>query len=726
MTVTIQQAFALALQHHQAGRLAEAEAFYRQVLAAQPNHPDALHLLGVVALQTGRHDLAVEWIRQGLVFHPNNFAAHFQLGGVYRSMGRLDEAVASFRRTLQLKPDFAEAHNSLGTGLADQGRLDEAVTVFRRALQLKPDYPEAQNNLGIALAKQGQFDDAVAAYHHALKLRPNVPETYHYLGIAHRARERLDEAVAAHRRAVELKPDYLEAWLHLGNLLAERGQPDEAVAAYRRALQLKPDSAEAQYNLGTALTLLGRLDEAVTAHRRTLELKPDHAEAWNNLGASLRDQGELAQACAAFRQAASLKPSDATFLSNLIFTMHFYRAGDGGSIHDEQARWNRLYGEPLRPSWQPNRNDPDPRRRLKIGYVSPDFYFHSVSYFFAPLLEAHDRRLFEIYCYANVQRPDAVTDRLRKSADVWRDVHAFSDVQLADCVRADGIDILIDLALHTTGNRLLVFARKPAPVQVAWLGHPGSTGLSAIDYRITDVFLEPEDSAWSESVETPIRLSETWCCFAPLEEYPERAALPALQSGRVTFGCLNNFCKLNEAVLRLWVTALQAVEGSRLVLRCPTGATQTRLREWFEAQGIAADRLDLVPRTAGRAEFLRLFDRIDIALDPFPYNGGTTTFEALWMGLPVVSLAGRTAVSRVGLSALTNVGLPELAAHSEDDYVRIAVALAGDVRRLTDLRQTLRSRMQASPLTDAPRFARNMEAAYRTLWRHWCAQEKGG
>jgi len=321
-----------------------------------------------------------------------------------------------------------------------------------------------------------------------------------------------------------------------------------------------------------------------------------------------------------------------------------------------------------------------------------------------------------------VRHTDEFTTRLQKNTDVWRDVLKRDDGELAEQIRADQIDILVDLTQHMADYRLLLFARKPAPVQVAWLGYPATTGLPTMDYRLTDAWLEPENAAWSDSVEKPIRLPDSWFCFDPIES-PEPSAPPAGQAGYVTFGSLNNFCKVNEAVLRLWATVLEAVEGSRLLLYCPTGSAQTRVRQWFAARGIPAERLELVTQTGTRLEYLGLFRRIDIALDPFPYGGGTTTCEALWMGVPVVSLAGKSAVSRLSLSVLTTAGLPELVAASEDDYVRIAMQLANDLPRLAELRTNLRPRMQASPLMDAPRFARNIETAYRTMWRQWCGQQ---
>jgi protein O-GlcNAc transferase len=826
--MTVQQAFDLALQHHQAGRLDEADAIYRQILAVQPDHADALHLLGVIAHQVGREELAIDWIRQAIAFDPNNSAAHSNLGEAYRALGRNEEAISEYRRAIQLEPDFVEAYNNLGIVLAAQGDPSEAITTFRRALELKseypeahynlgntlkdlghpaeavaafcralelrPDYPEALNNLGNALAEQGQFDQADTAYHRALQLEPGNPGTYNNFGNALAGQGRLDEAMSAYRQAIQLKPDHAQAHNNLGTVLAKqghvdeaigeyrlaiqlnptypdplsnlanalrsRGQLDEAIAAcrhalqlkhdfpeahnnlgnalldgaqlgeaitsYQRALQLKPNYPEACNNLGNALRSRGQPDEAIAAYRQAIQLKPDFPDAHNNLGNALKDQGQLDGAIAEYRQALRVKPSRLDAHSNLIYTLHFHPAYDSEMIGKEQEHWNRQSGEPVSRDFWPHVNIPDPLRRLKVGYVSPDFRGHVIRHFLTPLLEAHDHGSFEIHCYASVKHPDAMTERLKRTADAWYDVLALSDESLAERIRENRIDILVDLTLHMADNRMLTFARKPGPVQVAWLGYPASTGLPAMDYRITDSLLDPEDAVWSRSVETPIRLPETWCCFDPIDKYPEPERLPALRTEHVTFGCLNNFCKVNDGVLRLWAELLRTVEGSRLLLQCPAGETQVRVRQSFAAQGVASHRLELITRTATRKEFLRLFERIDLALDPFPYNGGTTTFEALWMGLPVVSLAGEASVSRAGLSALTNVGLPELVAFSEDSYVNIATQLAHDLPRLAELRRTLRARMEASVLMDAPRFARNIEAAYREMWRCWCATEETG
>jgi predicted O-linked N-acetylglucosamine transferase (SPINDLY family) len=759
--MTVPQAFELALQRHRAGRLAEAESLFRQILAAQPDHAEARQSLGIIAHQVGRHDLAVDLLRQAIAFDPHNPFAHSNLGEAFRALGRIEEAIAAFRRALELKPDFPEAHHNLGLALRAQGLLDEPIASYRRALELRPNYPEAHNNLGIALSARGQLEAALAAFRRALELSPDDPQAWNNMGATLGARGQLEEAAAAHRRALELRPDYAQAHNNLGIALAGQGQFDEAIAAFRRALELQPGSSEALLNLGNALCECGGFDEAIAAYRRALELRPDFPEAHGNLGNALRNQGQLdeavaechralafkpdspdalnnlgnalkaqgrlEEAVAAFRRALEVTPDDPGIHSNLVFTLHCQTGQETGSIAEECRRWNRQFSEPLKGLVRSHANDRSPDRRLRVGYVSPDFRDHPVGRFALPLFERHDRDRFDILCYSGVTRPDWMTERLRALAGEWRSTYGVPDARLAEMIRADQVDILVDLAMHTADDRLPVFAREPAPVQVTWLAYPGSAGLPSIGYRLTDASLDPPGSrghgaAWSP--DEPVRLPDCWCCYQPADESPEINALPAWSAGSVTFGSLNSFAKVNEGVLALWARVLDAVKGSRLLMFCPEGSARERVLAFFDARRIGRERVECVGFRP-RREYLSLYHRIDLALDPFPYNGMTITCDALWMGTPVLSLPGAMPVSRAGLSILSTIGLGEMAASSEDAYVRIAVEWAANLPRLADLRATMRHRMRASPLMDAPRFARNVEAAYRSMWARWRDKGKG-
>jgi predicted O-linked N-acetylglucosamine transferase (SPINDLY family) len=620
--VTIPKTLELALRHHQSGRLAEAEAIYRQILAVEPRHADSLHLLGIIAHQTGRHDVAVNLIRQAI---------------------EVASGVANF-------------YSSLGEAYRMQGDLDAAIAAYARAIEMEPGHAEAHNNLGIALARQ----------------------------------RRLDEAILEYRCALTLKPEYVDAWNNLGNALTERGRLDEAVAAYGRALDLRPDDAKIHNNLGLALKEEGRLDAAIAFLRSAIALKEDSVTH-----------------------------------SNLLLTLHYQPGLDAGTLHEEHLRWNQVHAQQLAGLIAPHSNDRDPERRLRVGYVSPDFCEHVAGRYLLPLLRCHDRERFEVICYSGVAQPDRMTERFHPFAARWRGILGVNDERVAEMVREDRVDILVDASQHMAGNRLPLFARQPAPVQVSFLGYPGGTAMDAIGNRISDRYLEGGSAREAYGSCERVALIDSFWCFDPSGLEVAVNELPAITGKAVTFGCLNNFCKVNERVLALWARVLGRVQGSRLVISSPSGNPRNWVRESLGRGGVEANRVefvDLLPRR----EYLEIYHRLDLVLETFPYNGHTTSLDALWMGVPVVTLVGDLPVSRAGLSQLSNLGLPDLVAASEDEFVKIAADLAGDLPRLSGLRATLRQRMQASVLMDAPRFARQIEGAYREMWRAWCRASSGG
>jgi protein O-GlcNAc transferase len=572
---TISEALAIAVQHHQEARFREAETIYRQILAADPNHPDAWHLLGLVACQFGNYQAGVDCMQRALAFRPDWAQALFNLGNAWKNQGNLDEATASYQKAVQSKPDFSEAHNNLGRAWRAHGNLDEAAACYQRTLRLRPGFAEAHNNLGNVFMDQSKPDEAVACY----------------------------------QRALLLKPDYADAQNNLGNVFKDQGKPDLAAACYERALQLKPDYALAHYNLGVVWQDGGSLDEAVACYRQALKWDPAYAEAHNNLGNALKDQGKLDEAVASFRRAVELKPDVHTAHSNLLYTLVFCPGYNTRAIFDEHQLWSRRFAEPLAHLIQPHPNDFSSRRRLRIGYVSPNFFDHAQSFFTAPLLFAYDHENFEIFCYADVGRPDEITARLRSLTDVWRDIAGLTDEQVARLVRQDRIDILIDLTMHMARNRLLVFARKPAPVQVCWLAYQGTSGLTTVDYRLTDPYIDPPGLFDHDYSEESIRLPDAFWCYDPLAGEPAVSALPALENGSVTFGCLNNFCKVNGSVLKLWAQVLAAVDGSRLMLMAPLGSSRRRTLDLLEHEGVARARVTFVARQP-RARYLELHDGI--------------------------------------------------------------------------------------------------------------------
>jgi len=532
--------------------------------------------------------------------------------------------------------------------------------------------------------------------------------------VRHAQAGRLADAIDLLRQVLAADPSHIAALNNLGVCLRQSGRGAEATEHFRQALAIAPDRPHVWNNLGNALRGAGRLDEAASAYERCLSLDSNNTEALSNLGTCRKDGGRIDEALALYRRSLATSPSPVVH-GNLLYAMHFQEAVDSLELLREHRAWAARYADPLRERWQPIARDPT-RRRLRIGYVSPDLRLHPVGRFLLPLLRHHDRRHFDIFCYATNRAPDdAFSQRLRDHADHWRSAGAMSDDELAALIRADGIDILVDLSLHMAGNRLLAFARRPAPVQVTYLGYCGTSGMGAMDFRLTDPHLDPPGGDDARYSEDSVRLPETYWCYEPATDDVPVQPPPSAAMGRITFGCLNNFAKVSDVALGAWAEVLRAVPRSSLLLHAHQGSHRHRVSEAMTHRGIDPARVDFVGFVP-LDEFFRLHDRIDIALDPFPYAGGTTTCDALWMGVPAVTLAGPTAVGRGGASILTNVGLAELIAGSMEQYMHIAAELAEDRARLAELRRSLRDRMQQSPLMDGDRFARHIEAAYRQMW----------
>ena len=635
-------------------------------------------------------------------------------------LGALAQAEPLYRQALQQRADDADLWTGLGQVCNGLGRRDEAVACFRRAVQSRPDDPIARNELGILLMQQGELAEAVDHFERALKLSPDLVAVSNNLGLALLNLGRVEDAQLRFEQALRARPDLAELHNNLGLALQRLGRVEEARGRFEHAAILRPDWADAHNNLGVALANMGRPDDALACYEQAERCNPGHFGALTNLGNACQDQGRSADALAFFRRALALSPQDARVHSNLLLALQYRPGIAPRETLDEARAYARRHAEPLASAIAPHRVRPLAGRRLRIGYVSADFREHPVVRFVEPILAAHDHQHFEVVCYSDVPRPDTATGRLQGYADHWRSLVGLSDAEAAELIRADGIDLLVDLAGHTAGNRLLAFARKPAPVQVSYLGYLGTTGLAVMDYYLTDAHADPPGLADECYRERLIRLPGCALCYAPGPAPEVGPAPPARRSGRVTFGSLNNLAKVSEEALALWSRVLAAVPGALLLLRSGAGRqAEERLRDALVRHGIAAERLLLAGRMATRSEYLALYHDVDIGLDPFPYNGLTTTCDALWMGVPVVSLAGLASASRQGVRVLRAAGLHELLAETPDDYVRIATELAGDLPRLAALRSSLRERLGRSPLMDSRRLTRDLEAAYRDLWEGW-------
>ena len=610
-----------------------------------------------------------------------------------RDAGNWPAAIAHYRRAIERQPQNAALFCELGGCLRQAGDVRGAIEAFERAIATDPDH---------AAAYRGAADTALAQ-----AARPGVPS----------------------KTAADFKKFAAMYLVALGRRLW-RGKSGAIEASFREAVALDSKSAAAYDGLGEFLEGTGRSGEAEKALRRAIALDPHLVSAHVMLGNTLRSLGRYEEMEAAYRRALAIDPSLREVRENLLSVPLLDMLYDAAATPAEIYRRHRAWGEgaiaearkaDATPASFPNSRDPE--RRLRVAYLSPDFRYHAVSFFFEPLLAHHDSRVVEPYCYAEVENPDIVTSALQKLGGTWRNTIGFDNAALRARLRADGIDIAIDLAGHTGRGRLNAFAVKPAPVTATWLGYPATTGLSTIDWRITDARADPPGQEQFHS-EKLLRLPETFLCYhfyGSVE--PALAPPPALARGAVAFGSFNNPLKLSSPALAAWARILAAVPGSRLVMksyRFIDPSRRAHFLERFAESGIAPERLELREPQPHMVDHLASYGEIDIALDPFPYNGTTTTCEALWMGVPMVCLIGDHHAARVGFDLLSQVGIAEFAAPDIERYVATAVALASDLPRLTRLRQELRGRMRASTLCDAPRFARAFEAGLREMWREWC------
>ncbi|NYZ12319.1 tetratricopeptide repeat protein [Azospirillum sp. RWY-5-1] len=819
---SVAEALSIALDHHGAGRVVEAETLYRRILAAVPDEANARHLLGVLCGQTGRGGPALRLLREAVALapamadHHRNLAAlldatgcgadtlpalraahrlipahadtadrlaralvaaadraldggtpavaarlyrealalrpestelRFNLAVADRDSGHTADAAAGFADAARRQPELAAAHLEQGLALNRLGRPAEAARALRRALATVPGHADALYALGtvttdaaplrraiagtpdhahahaaLALLHQraGRTAEAAAGHRRALALAPALPEALVNLGTAFGELARLDASLQLAQRAVALDPANADHHLALGNALQARRLFGAAQAAYRAALARRPAFPEAYGNLGMAQLRAGRPTDALRSLAAAAVLRPDDRTQYANLGLTLKDIGRVSEALTAYRRALAVDPGWTETHSDLIFTMDFDSTATTADLQAERRRFNERHAVPLRAVRRPLRNDPDPERRLRVGHVSADFRVNSAAFAFGPVLRLLDRSRFEVVCYSGVTVEDAMTREFRMMATLWRDTAGLGDEALAERIRADGIDVLVDMSGHSSGNRLAVFARRPAPVQLSGWTHPHGIGLETMDAVFSDTVTIP-------AAERHLFMEQVWdlpCCigFEAPSYAPPVVAPPSQASGRITFGCLNRLSKVTPPVIALWARLLRACPGTALLLKDKAlgdPAERERLHSAFAAHGVDPERLRLLGGSA-HADHLAAYGQVDIALDPFPLGGGITTMESLWMGVPVVTLLDRKPPGRVAGAIEASLGMGDWVATDEDAYIAIATAKAADPAALAPLRAGLRRHFAASPVGDFAQYTRAVEDAYRNLWRRWC------
>jgi len=724
---------------------------------ADPSQIPAL-MLKVQQLESGGHTR--EAINQCLnlcQIFPENAEIWFLFGTLNDKYKLYFEAEKCFRRVLELQTNMPEAHDFLGKSLFMQQRYSNAETCFNTAITLKPNFPQAHNHLahtlfrlgkleqskssfqralayddsdidsliglGELLTRKNQFEPAEKCLRQAIDIQPNNTSAYLKLGNCLRLQEKPDKVVTAYQNLISISPNNAEAHNQLGVALTETGKPEQARTCFKQAITIKPDLIWAHNNIANNYLKAGRSNDAEKHFKKAIQLQPKHPLAYSNMGKVMLQLGNNETAESYYREALTLKPDFAEAFSNLLLIMNYNPNHDSSHLANEHLKWGAQFEQPRNASRKYS-STKDPSRRLRIGYVSPDFRNHPVASFFEGLLSHHDKNQIETFCYSCNTHSDDTTKRLRNTTDHWRSLIRQSDQHAAELIYKDNIDILVDLAGHTSHNRLPVFAYRPAPIQISYLGYPNTTGLAAIDYRLTDNWADPEGMTDDYYTEQLIRLPQGFLCFTPPDDAPSATKIAASNKPHTTFGSFNNFTKLTDKTVQVWAEIIKSLPESQLILKTAAfsdPASKKHCLTLFAKAGIAAERLELIAWCPSRADHLALYNRIDIALDTFPYNGTTTTCEALWMGVPVITLAEQKHAGRVGVSILSQLGLEELIAEDTENYIKLAIQLAQNPEKQALYNKNLRHRMSDSPLCDSAGFTRRIEGTYQQMWQKWCS-----
>lgn len=669
----------------------------------------------------GRHRDALQRYDAALALAPALPRAHLNRGNALLATGDVKGAIASYQRVVTADPQSASGHYSLGNALARDGRAEAALREYRAAIALRPNFAEVIAAAGAVMHDLGQAQDAVSAYGRALALQPNLPGIHFRLALAQQEIGLLPDALGSYRTVLESDPENVEALSNAGTIELQLGRAGDAIACHRRAVALKPDFAEGHFNLANALRDGGRPIEACASYRRTLELKPGFLHARVGLADVTKDLGHLAEAARGFREALEINPDFQEAHTSLVFCLDHDETVDAPTLFAEHRRFGERFEAPFLDRWPAHANVRDPERPLRVGLVSGDFNAHPVGHFLEPLLPALAKRAsLSLHAYSNSVLGDRLSVRLRESLPRWDIVTGLPDDALAAKIADDGIDVLVDLSGHTGRNRLQAFARKPAPLQVSWLAYPGTTGLRAMDYYFADALFLPFAEFQSQFTEKLVHLSAT-LPFLPVAGAPAVSQLPALANGFVTLASMSRPSKLRPPVIALWARLLRALPDARLIVAgMPQDGQFDEVIDGFIREGIARERLEFRSRS-DVATYMRLHQRVDACIDTFPYTGATTTAHALTMGVPTLTLAGRTPVGRLGPSLLRRAGLGDFVAGDEDEFVDNGVRLLSDHQALAALRAGLRERCEQAPASKPEAIAASIDAALRIMWRRWCA-----
>lgn len=748
---------------HDLKQYAAAITTYRKVLDINPDLVIAHNNLGLALQDSGLFQDALESYRTAVSTSPDFAQGYFNLGNLLQQLGRLDEAWDCFQKATEIQPDNATAHFCLGNTLQAIENYDLAMESYCRALALRPDFIEAQSNLGNAFHSLGKTDLAIASFQKAIDINNDSAIAHNNLGLMLKLTGRLEEAATSFARVTALDVNHSEAWINLGITLQLLGQPNksldcflaalktgthlaeahfrlgnalqilgrfqEAAKSFRLAIKIQPEFAVAHCNLGHVLRELGQSDDAMACFSHALQIDPDSALAHANMGVIQQDRGDHAKAVVSFRKALMIEPDSDLTYSNYLFALTHLNTISAKTLFEEHRHFGQHFEDQLRNAVMPDKsgwekvhsNDRQEGRRLRIGFVSGDLRYHAVAHFLEPVLEhLCNSAELELHAYYNHPVEDKTSERLLRHLTNWHQITNLSDDMLAAKIRNDGMDILVDLSGHTGRNRLLTFARKPAPIQASWIGYPHTTGLLAMDYYLADRHFLPQGRFDGQFTEKLVRLPAS-TPFQPILSAPLVNSLPATECGYLTFGSFNRISKLSPDVISLWSQLLRALPKARMLLGAiPEGNEASRLIQCFATEGIESERLILHPRV-DMNRYLKLHHQVDICLDTFPYSGGTTTNHALWMGVPTLSLDGETPPGRQGAANLGYVGLESFVACDKAEFVQKGLHWENHLTDLADLRASLRNRFAQVPTRKPEMVAAALERALRIMWQRWCA-----
>ncbi|XP_057969839.1 probable UDP-N-acetylglucosamine--peptide N-acetylglucosaminyltransferase SPINDLY [Malania oleifera] len=721
------------------GRLVEAAESYQKALKADPSYKPAAECLAIVLTDlgtslklAGNTQEGIQKYHEALKIDPHYAPAYYNLGVVYSEMMQYDTALTCYEKAALERPMYAEAYCNMGVIYKNRGDLESAIACYERCLAVSPNFDIAKNNMAIALTDlgtkvklEGDINQGVAYYKKALYYNWHYADAMYNLGVAYGEMLKFDMAIVFYELAFHFNPHCAEACNNLGVIYKDRDNLDKAVECYQLALSIKPNFSQSLNNLGVVYTVQGKMDAAANMIEKAIIANPTYAEAYNNLGVLYRDAGSISLAIEEYEQCLKIDPDSRNAGQNRLLAMNYINEGKDEKLFEAHRGWGkrfmRLY--PQYTSWD---NPKDPERQLVVGYVSPDYFTHSVSYFIEAPLVYHDYANYKVVVYSAVVKADAKTmrfkERVVKKGGIWRDIYGIDEKKVASMVREDKVDILVELTGHTANNKLGMMACRPAPVQVTWIGYPNTTGLPSIDYRLTDSLADPPGTT-QKHVEELVRLPECFLCYTPSPEAGPISPTPALSNGFITFGSFNNLAKITPKVLQVWARILCAVPNSRLVVKCKPfccDSVRRRFLSTLEQLGLEPLRVDLLPLILLNHDHMQAYALMDISLDTFPYAGTTTTCESLYMGVPCITMAGSVHAHNVGVSLLSKVGLRHLIAKNEHQYVQLALDLASDIARLSNLRMSLRDLMSKSPVCDGPNFALGLESTYRKMWRRYC------